>query len=270
MTKTISLVLLVLLAACSQNSQPNLQPALDAIASQSLLDEIKTLSSDEFEGRKPGSPGEEKTVAYMQREFQRIGLKPGNPNGTFLQDVPLAGITSKPQADLTVKGKKLGLEYRKNYIAVSSRYVPETDVKNSPIVFVGYGVVAPEYGWDDYKDVDVKGKTILMLINDPQIADPHDPSKLDDQMFKGRAMTYYGRWTYKYEIASEKGAAAAIIVHETGPAGYPFEVVSGSWGGENFGIQRPDNKMSRGPVEGWMTYDKVSELCRMAGLDLAK
>ena len=270
MTKTISLVLLVLLAACSQNSQPNLQPALDAIASQSLLDEIKTLSSDEFEGRKPGSPGEEKTVAYMQREFQRIGLKPGNPNGTFLQDVPLAGITSKPQADLTVKGKKLGLEYRKNYIAVSSRYVPETDVKNSPIVFVGYGVVAPEYGWDDYKDVDVKGKTILMLINDPQIADPHDPSKLDDQMFKGRAMTYYGRWTYKYEIASEKGAAAAIIVHETGLAGYPFEVVSGSWGGENFGIQRPDNNMSRVPVEGWMTYDKVNELCRMAGLDLAK
>jgi Zn-dependent M28 family amino/carboxypeptidase len=270
MTKTISLLLLVLLAACSQNSQPSLQPALDAITSQSLLDEIKTLSSDEFEGRKPGSPGEEKTVAYMQREFQQIGLKPGNPNGTFLQDVPLAGITSKPEADLTVKGKKLGLEYRKNYIAVSSRYVPETDVKNSAIVFVGYGVVAPEYGWDDYKDVDVKGKTILMLINDPQIPDPHDPSKLDDQMFKGRAMTYYGRWTYKYEIASEKGAAAAIIVHETGPAGYPFEVVSGSWGGENFGIQRPDNNMSRVPVEGWMTYDKVNELCRMAGLDLAK
>jgi len=269
MTKTISLVLLVLLAACSQDSQPS-QPALDAITSQSLLDEIKTLSSDEFEGRKPGSPGEEKTVAYMQREFQQIGLKPGNPNGTFLQDVPLAGITSKPQADLTVRGKKLGLEYRKNYIAVSSRYVPETDVKNSAIVFVGYGVVAPEYGWDDYKDVDVKGKTILMLINDPQIPDPHDPSKLDDQMFKGRAMTYYGRWTYKYEIASEKGAAAAIIVHETGPAGYPFEVVSGSWGGENFGIQRPDNNMSRVPVEGWMTYDKVNELCRMAGLDLAK
>jgi len=270
MTKTISLVFLVLLAACSQDSQPSLQPALDAITSQSLLDEIKTLSSDEFEGRKPGSPGEEKTVAYMQREFQQIGLKPGNPNGTFLQDVPLAGITSKPQADLTVRGKKLGLEYRKNYIAVSSRYVPETDVKNSAIVFVGYGVVAPEYGWDDYKDVDVKGKTILMLINDPQIPDPHDPSKLDDQMFKGRAMTYYGRWTYKYEIASEKGAAAAIIVHETGPAGYPFDVVSGSWGGENFGIQRPDNNMSRVPVEGWMTYDKVNELCRMAGLDLTK
>jgi len=270
MTKTISLLLLVLLAACSQNSPPSLQPALDTIASQSLLGEIKTLSSDEFEGRKPGSPGEEKSIAYMQSQFQQIGLKPGNPNGTFLQDVPLAGITSKPEADLSVKGKKLGLEYKKNYIAVSSRYLPETDVKNSSIVFVGYGVVAPEYGWDDYKDVDVKGKTILMLVNDPQIPDPHDPAKLDGQMFKGRAMTYYGRWTYKYEIASEKGAAAAIIVHETKTAGYPFEVVSGSWGGENFGIQRPDNNMSRVPVEGWMTYDKVNELCRMAGLDLVK
>ena len=177
----------------------------------------------------------------MQQQFQQMGLKPGNPDGTYLQNVPLAGITSKSQPDIAVKGKKLPLIDKKDYIALSSRYVPEVDVKNSGIVFVGYGVVAPEYGWDDYKDVDVKGKTILMLINDPAIPDPNDPSKLDDKMFKGAAMTYYGRWTYKYEIASQKGAAAAIIIHETGPAGYPFEVVAGSWGGENFGIQRPDN-----------------------------
>jgi Zn-dependent M28 family amino/carboxypeptidase len=269
MPKTVLLILPMLLSACAENPQPNLQPALDAIAADSLLGEIRTLSSDEFEGRKPGSPGEEKTIAYMQQQFQSIGLKPGNPNGTYLQNVPLAGITSKPRADFVVKGKKLDIEYKKNYIAVSSRYLPETDVKNSAIVFVGYGVVAPEYGWDDYKDVDVKDKTIVMLVNDPQIPDPGDPSKLDDKMFKGRAMTYYGRWTYKYEIASQKGAAAAIIVHETGPAGYPFEVVAGSWGGENFGIQRPDNNMGRVPVEGWMTYDKVNELFRMAGLNLA-
>jgi Zn-dependent M28 family amino/carboxypeptidase len=130
-------------------------------------------------------------------------------------------------------------------------------------------VVAPEYGWDDYKDVDVKGKTILMLVNDPAVPDPNDPSKLDEKMFKGTAMTYYGRWTYKYEIASQKGAAAAIIIHETGPAGYPFEVVAGSWGGENFGIQRPDNNLGRVPVEGWISFDKATELCRMAGLNLA-
>jgi Zn-dependent M28 family amino/carboxypeptidase len=267
--KKISLASLLFLASCAQTPKANLQPALDAIKPDSLLAEIKTLSSDDFEGRKPGSPGEEKTIAYMQQQFQQMGLKPGNPNGTYLQNVPLAGITSKSYPEITVKGKKLSLVDKKDYIALSSRYVPQVDVKNSGIVFVGYGVVAPEYGWDDYKNVDVKGKTILMLINDPAIPDPADPSKLDDKMFKGAAMTYYGRWTYKYEIASEKGAAAAIIIHETGPAGYPFEVVSGSWGGENFVIQRPDNNAGRVAVEGWMTFDKAGELCRMAGLDLA-
>lgn len=263
----------LILASCSfscwQNPQANLQRALDTINAGSLLSEIKTLSSDDFEGRKPGSPGEQKTIAYMQGQFQQMGLKPGNPDGTYLQKVPLAGITSKSQADIEVKGKKLSLTDKKDYIAVSSRYLPDVEVRNSNIVFVGYGVVAPEYGWDDYKGVDVKGKTILMLINDPAVPDPNDPSQLDNKMFKGKAMTYYGRWTYKYEIASQRGAAAAIIVHETGPAGYPFEVVAGSWGGENFGIQRPDNNAQRVAVEGWITYDKAAELCRMAGLDLA-
>ncbi len=268
------LVLGVVLGACSQSKtgdpQPtNLSPALDTINADSLLSEIKTISSDDFEGRKPASEGEKKTIAYMQQQFQQMGLKPGNPDGTYLQNVPLAGILSKPTVDITVKGKKLALVHKKDYIAISARYVPETDVKNSDVVFVGYGVVAPEYGWDDYKGVDVKGKTILMLINDPAIPDPNDASKLDEKMFHGSAMTYYGRWTYKYEIASQKGAAAAIIIHETGPAGYPFEVVSGSWGNENFGIQKPDNNMSRVPVEGWITYDKAGELCKMAGLDLA-
>ncbi len=267
--KTICLALPLLLVSCARNQQANLQLALNTINADSLLGEIKTLSSDDFEGRKPGSAGEQKTIAYMQRQFQQMGLKPGNPDGTFLQNVPLAGITSKSQPDIEVKGRKLPLIDKKDYIALSSRYVPEVNVAKSPVVFVGYGVVAPEYGWDDYKDVDVKGKTILMLVNDPAIPDPSDPSKLDDRMFKGAAMTYYGRWTYKYEIASQKGAAAAIIIHETGPAGYPFEVVAGSWGGENFGIQRPDNNAGRVAVEGWMTYDKAVELCRMAGLDLA-
>jgi Zn-dependent M28 family amino/carboxypeptidase len=268
MRKT-ALAFVLVLSACSQNPQADLQPALDTINADSLLSEIKTLSSDDLEGRKPGSPGEQKAIAYIEKEFQQMGLKAGNPDGTWLQNVPLAGITSKTQPAISVKGRKLALADKKDYIAWSSRYAPAVEVKNSDIVFVGYGVVAPEYNWDDYKGLDVKGKTILMLVNDPAIPDPKDPSKLDDSMFKGSAMTYYGRWTYKYEIASEKGAAAAIIVHETGPAGYPFEVVSGSWGGENFGIQRPDNNMGRVSVESWMTYDKAAELCRMAGLDLA-
>jgi Zn-dependent M28 family amino/carboxypeptidase len=263
------LAFLIVLSSCSKNQQIDLQPALNSINSDSLLSEIRTLSSDDFEGRKPGSAGEQKTISYMQQQFQQMGLKPGNPDGTYLQNVPLAGITSKSRVDISVKGRKLPLIGKKDYIALSSRYATEVNVNDSGIVFVGYGVVAPEYGWDDYKDVDVKGKTILMLINDPAIPDPNDPTKLDDKMFKGRAMTYYGRWTYKYEIASQKGAAAAIIIHETGPAGYPFEVVSGSWGGENFGIQRPDNNMGRVSVEGWITYDKATELCRMSGLDLA-
>jgi Zn-dependent M28 family amino/carboxypeptidase len=268
--KKAAFALVCLLAACSRSTQSDRQPALDAINSGSLLNEIKTLSSDDFEGRAPGTPGEEKTTAYLQQQFQQIGLAPGNPNGTYLQNVPLAGVTSKVDAQFNVKGKRLPAANLKDYVAVSRRYTPKVDVKDSDIVFVGYGVVAPEYNWDDFKNVDVHGKTILMLVNDPQIPEPKDPTTLDDSMFKGRAMTYYGRWTYKYEIASQKGAAAAIIIHETPTAGYPFEVVVGSWGGrENFDIQTPDNNMSRVPVEGWMTYDKAAELCKMAGLDLA-
>jgi Zn-dependent M28 family amino/carboxypeptidase len=154
-----------------------------------------------------------------------------------------------------------------DYVAVSRRFVDEVTVQDSDVVFVGYGVVAPEYGWDDYKDVDVKGKTIVMLVNDPAIPDPKDASKLDENMFKGNAMTYYGRWTYKYEIATEKGAAAAIIVHETGPAGYPFEVVSGSWGRENFDIQAPDKNMARVAVESWITSDVAKKLFTACGKD---
>lgn len=246
-----------------------MQNALNAIGADTLLAEIKTLSSDDFEGRKPGSEGEKKAVSYMEDQFRKLNLKPGNPNGTFLQTVPLAGIISKPSADFTVGRKPVPAEFRKDYIAVSQRFTPEVSVKDTDVVFVGYGVVAPEYDWDDYKGVDVKGKTILMLVNDPQIPDPKDPTKLDDTMFKGRAMTYYGRWTYKYEIAAEKGAAAVMIIHETPMAGYPFSVVVDSWSGENFTIQSPDNNAKRVPVQGWFTYDKAAQLCKAAGLDLA-
>jgi Zn-dependent M28 family amino/carboxypeptidase len=140
-------------------------------------------------------------------------------------------------------------------------------VENSDVVFVGYGVVAPEYGWDDYKGIDVRGKTIVMLVNDPAVPDPNDPAKLDETMFKGKAMTYYGRWTYKYEIAAQKGAAAAVIIHEIGPAGYPYEVVSGSWSRENFDIQTPDKNMGRPAVESWITTDRAKELFTASGQD---
>jgi len=276
--------LFALAIACTQAPQTNLstntgapastpavpaefKAAFDAIRANDIMQHTKVLSGDEYEGRGPGTKGEELSVKYLTEQFQKIGLKPGNPDGTYTQKVPLAGFTGQPTASFTAGDKKIDLNFPTDYVAVSRRFVPESKVENSDIVFVGYGVVAPEYGWDDYKGVDVKGKTIVMLINDPAVPDPSDPSKLDEKVFKGKAMTYYGRWTYKYEIASQKGAAAAIIVHETGPAGYPYEVVSGSWSRENFDIQRPDKNMSRVAVESWITTDRAKELFTAGGQD---
>lgn len=241
--------------------------ALNTITSDDILRHTRVLASDEFEGRAPGTRGEDLTVKYLTSEFKRLGLKPGNPDGTYTQKVPLAEFTAQPTASFDVKGEKINLNFPNDYVAVSRRYVPEVNVANSDVVFVGYGVVAPEYGWDDYKGLDVKGKTVVMLINDPAVPDPADASKLDDKMFKGRAMTYYGRWTYKYEIASEKGAAACIIVHETAPAGYPYEVVSGSWGRENFDIVRADKNMGRVAIESWLTSERARQLFTASGQD---
>jgi Zn-dependent M28 family amino/carboxypeptidase len=264
-----ALLVFLLAAACSGPRNGDLMPAINSINEKDLLAQIKTLASDEFEGRSPGTRGEDLTVGYLTEQFKRFGLKPGNPDGTYVQKVPFVGYTSKATVEITARGHKLQVTPRTEYTVSSRRFVPEVKVPSSDIVFVGYGIVAPEYNWDDYKGVDVKGKTILMLINDPPIPDPADPSKLDEKMFKGKAMTYYGRWTYKYEIASEKGAAAALIIHETGPAGYPFEVLGARDGMEEFDIAKPDNNMSRVPVEGWITYDKAAELCNLAGKDLA-
>jgi len=245
----------------------DLKPALDTITSNDILAHTKVLSSDEYEGRGPGTKGEELTVKYLTEQFQRLGLKPGNPDGTFVQKVPLVGFTGQATASFTAGAKTMTLSFPNDYVAISRRFVPESKVENSDMVFVGYGVVAPEYGWDDYKGMDVRGKTIVMLVNDPAVPDPTDPAKLDDKMFKGKAMTYYGRWTYKYEIAAEKGAAAAVIIHETGPAGYPYEVVSGSWSRENFDIQTPDKNMGRPAVESWITTDRAKELFTASGQD---
>jgi len=243
----------------------DLKPALDSINSDDLLRHIKTLSSDEFEGRGPGTRGEELSVKYITEQFQKLGLKPGNPDGTYVQKVPLAGFKAEPEASFKAGGKELKLENLKDYVAVSRRYEEQVNVDDSDVVFVGYGVSAPEYGWDDYKGLDVKGKTIVMLINDPAVPAPNNPAELDPNVFKGKAMTYYGRWTYKFEEASRRGAAAAIIVHETGPAGYKFNVVSDSWGRENFDIVSPDKNAGRVGVESWITLDKAKELFAAAG-----
>ena len=225
------------------------------------------LASDEYEGRAPGSKGEELSVKYITEQFKNVGLKPGNPNGSYVQEVPLAGIRTAPTASLKVGESTTDLKFPDDYVASSAQLKENIAVENSDIVFVGYGIVAPEYGWNDYKDVDVKGKTILMLINDPAIPDPNDPSKLDDNMFKGRAMTYYGRWSYKYEIAAEKGAAAAIIIHETEPAAYPYSVVITSWSKENFEIDQPNKNTDQVGVRSWVTLDVAKKLLADSGQD---
>src|ERR1700682_4867797 len=246
--------------------EDKLKPALDVITPDAMLAHIKALSSDEFEGRAPGTKGEELSVNYITDQFKKIGLKPGNPDGTYVQEVPLAGIKTEPKMSFAT-GTTTELKYPDDFVATSARLQDKIKIDNSDVVFVGYGIVAPEYGWDDYKGVDVKGKTILMLINDPPIPDPKDPSKLDDKMFKGRAMTYYGRWTYKYEIEAEKGAAAAIIVHETEPAAYPYSVVMTSWAKENFEIDAPNKNMDAVPVRSWITLDVAKKLLAASGQD---
>src|SRR5215472_9998153 len=163
-----------------------LQPALEAITPDGLLAHIKVLASDEFEGRAPGSKGEELSVKYITDQFKKIGLRPGNPDGTYTQEVPLAGMKSEPRMSFVIANKTMDLKYPDDFVASSARLQPEIKVEKSDLVFVGYGVVAPEYGWDDYKNIDVKGKTLLMLINDPAVPDPKDPSKLDAKMFKGK------------------------------------------------------------------------------------
>ncbi|PYJ95096.1 MAG: peptidase M28 [Verrucomicrobia bacterium] len=244
-----------------------LQPALEAITPDGLLAHIKVLASDEFEGRAPGTKGEELSVKYITDQFNRIGLKPGNPDGTYTQEVPLAGIKSEPRMSFSIGDKTINLKYPDDFVASSAHLQPDIKIDKSDVIFVGYGVVAPEYGWDDYKDVDVRGKTLLMLIGDPPVPDPKDPSKLDEKMFKGKAMTYYGRWTYKYEIAAQKGAAAAIIIHETEPAAYPWQVVRSSWGKENFELDNPNKNMDAVSARSWITFDVAKKLFADCGQD---
>jgi Zn-dependent M28 family amino/carboxypeptidase len=273
-SRLLAVAAAVLLAACTIEHNPartgpaadtaGVRRAAEAITTDGLLSGIAALSHDSMEGRAPGTAGEERTVAYLERAFAAAGLAPGSPDGGWTQTVPLVGFSAQPQATLSAGAQQIDLAFPTDYVAVSRHFEPQVAVDDSDLVFVGYGVVAPEYGWDDYKDVDVRGKTIVMLINDPPVG---SDGQLDENMFRGEAMTYYGRWTYKYEIASQKGAAAAIIVHETGPAGYPWEVVSGSWGRENFDIRSPNADPNRVRVEAWITEPKARQLFAAAGQD---
>ena len=228
------------------------------IDADSLLSEIEVLASDEFGGRAPGSPGEDLTIGYLTEQFAGLGLAPGNPDGTWVQTVPLVGITPKAgdTFHVTNDGESHELEPGTDYVAWTKHVVDRVEI-DAEFVFVGYGAVAPEYEWDDYGDEDVEGKILLFLVNDPP----------RDDVFGGRAMTYYGRWTYKHEIAAAKGAAGSFVIHEPGPAGYPWEVVGSSPYGESFDLVAADNNAGRVPVEGWMQRAAAERLFEMGGLD---
>ncbi|GAB3332326.1 M28 family metallopeptidase [Hymenobacter humi] len=231
----------------------------DGITAALIGQHIKALASDEFQGRRPFTAGEEKATSYLAAEFKKLGLKPG-PNGSYFQPVPLVEITGTPAPTATVagNGKSLTLKYRTDYMVLTEREQPMVAV-NSPLVFAGYGVVAPEYGWDDYAGLDVKGKTVVVLINDPGNAGT------DTTLFKGKAMTYYGRWGYKYEEAARHGATGVLIIHDTKPASYPWTVVQSSFGGSKLFPQTPDRGASKVALEGWITLDAAKRLFTAVG-----
>lgn len=244
--------------------------AYPSLSPEALVGHVSILASDEFEGRAPGSHGEEMTLAYLERAFTGIGLQPGlvgaDGQRSYLQEVPLTSATVEGSPVFTITGRDgaRAYNYRTQFVAWTKRVRPDVSIENAPLVFVGYGIVAPERHWNDYAGIDMHGKIAVILINDP------DYETGDDRGFGGRAMTYYGRWTYKYEEAARQGAAGAIIIHETGPAAYPWGVVLSSNTGAKFDTVHDDEGMSRAAVEGWVTTEVGAELLRRAGLDFTQ
>ena len=255
--------LMLFVGGCQENSIPS--DALDGIDPVGLAKHIRTLSSDAFEGRKPTSRGEDLTIEYMTRTFEGLGLEPGNGT-SWVQEVPMVSITSDPEMTLTIERDEgaRDFSYGSDFVAWTQRVIDMSVIRESEMVFVGYGIVAPEYGWNDYEGIDVRGKTVIVLVNDPGF--------VTDSVgqFNGRSMTYYGRWSYKYEEAARQGAAGVFIVHETEAAGYPWEVVVGSWSGPQFGLVTEDANLSRPSIEGWLTRTAAVELFAYAGLTFSE
>ena len=236
----------------------NFDSVYNNISDADIREPLKVLSSDEFEGRLPTTEGEKKTIEYLVSEFTKAGLKPGNGD-SFLQKVALMEITADPDMTMTIGDNNFS--YKEQMVASSKREQSSVSLEDSELVFVGYGVNAPEYDWNDYEGLDVEGKTVVMLINDPGFENP------ESGKFQGTTMTYYGRWSYKYEEASRQGAAGAIIVHETAPASYGWSVVANSWSGPQYGLVSADKGASRVAVEGWLTLDAAKKVFADAGLD---
>ena len=265
---SILLISTAIIIGCKANN--DIPSAGDPSASASAADisrRIERLASDEFEGRAPSTPGGRAASQYIADEMASAGLSPMGENGTFFQPVELTASRVLQTSTMTIRqGRNQALDGNTTDNAVfwTKRLQKSVSVKDSELVFVGYGVNAPEFGWNDYAGLDVKGKTVVMLVNDPGFATK------DEALFKGNAMTYYGRWTYKYEEAARQGAEAVLVIHETEPASYGWDVVSGSWTGEQYDLVRPDRGASRAALEGWITYDQANQMFGRAGLNLAK
>ncbi|MEO9600469.1 M28 family metallopeptidase [Parasphingorhabdus sp.] len=270
MLKRSLLVLLVpslALAGCKKiEEEPLVLPEIAApeLSVETMKAVTEELSSDAFEGRAPGTPGEEKTLALLTAKFEAAGIEPGNGESWF-QDVPLVSIEAQNVSPLTVTGgsEDMSFAYGSEMVVTSYQEQPKIDVADSDMVFVGYGVNAPERGWNDYADVDVKGKTVVILVNDPDFG----TDNLEGE-FGGRAMTYYGRWTYKYEEAARQGAAAALIIHDTAPAAYGWNVVESSWSGPQFYAQSANGGADQTKINGWIQKDVAAKIFAAAGQDL--
>jgi len=260
MYKITPLLFTLFVMACSSGNDQ--QPS-KSVEIENLKKHIQTLASDEFEGRSPSSPGEDKTINYLAEQFAAAGLEPGNGD-SFFQEVPLMSITSQPDMTLSVtdeQGNEIPFQYLDEMVGITRRIQDSVAVENSEMVFVGYGIVAPEYNWNDYEGLDVKGKTVVVIVNDPGYVTG------DKALFTGNTMTYYGRHTYKYEEGARQGAAAVLVIHQTGPAGYPWGVVSGGWSGTQFGLVTEDGNASRCAFEGWVTEDIAKSIFERAGID---
>lgn len=255
-----ALIFLIVFESCNQNNNP--KNGLDSFNKDSLKQHIKVLASDEFMGRKPFSIGETKAVEYIKNTFEKIGLEPGNGN-SFLQDVPLVEITPNADAAMKVVSTKGSFELKKTEDFVISTESTDSiiSLNNDELVFAGYGVVAPEYNWNDYAGLDVKGKVVLVMVNDPGFGTN------DSTLFKGNTMTYYGRWTYKYEEAARQGAKACLIIHNTKAASYPFSVVQNSWGTSNLFLDKRGSKEHSLALQGWVSGDAAKKLLTAAGKD---
>ncbi len=262
----ISLVVVALIVngGCSpENEQNSVETLLDsAITEPDLQEHIQTLASDEFEGRMPFTEGEKKTIQYLENAFKTTGLEPGNGDSYF-QAVPLVEIEAMPAETMTIEGsdESVELDYREDFVALTRRVTDRVEIDNSELVFCGFGIVAPEYDWNDYEGVDMTGKTAVVLVNDPGFGTS------DSTFFKGNTMTYYGRWTYKYEEAARQGAEGVVIIHNTAPAGYAWNVVQSSWTGKALYLKSEDGNQSRCAFEGWISQQSARQLMEMATIE---